>query len=457
MIVLGLGSNVGDRLAHLRTALQKLKQLPGLTLLQVSPVYQSDALLPENAPEDWNHPYLNIAIRAKTSLTPDALLPELKKIEWSIGRKPEVRHWGPRVMDIDILAFDDQVIHTDALTVPHASLFERPFALWPLADVWPDWVCPLPGAHQGKTAAELVHPFGSRYEANAPFHTYQLAQRIDAPAIVGILNITPDSFSDGGLFLNADSAINQAAQLVLEGAEVIDIGAESTAPGRSLLNEAEEWERLAPVLTALMEEKNQWFLAPKISVDTRHARTAERALALGVDWVNDQSALADPAMLSLLAKTQNDIVVMHHLSLPASPEHLLPPHENAVAVVNEWAEAKISFLEKHGIDKKRIILDPGIGFGKHPHQSLALIQHAELLKPLGTRLLIGHSRKSFMNTLSPYPANQRDLETAAMAPLLSAKGVDFLRVHQADATARFLRITAALSPSRLRPSQTTQK
>lgn len=457
MIVLGLGSNVGDRLAHLRKALQKLRQLPGLSIQQVSPVYQSDALLPDNAPDDWNHPYLNIAIRAETTLTPEALLPELKNIEWSIGRKPEVRHWGPRIMDIDILAFDDHVINTDALTVPHANLFERPFALWPLADVWPTWVCPLPGAHQGKTAAELVQIWGSRYEANAPFRTCQLAQRIDAPAMVGIINLTPDSFSDGGLFSNADSAINHAAQLVMEGAEVIDVGAESTAPGRSPLNEAEEWERLAPVLATLMQEKKHWFMPPKISVDTRHPATAERALALGVDWVNDQSALTNPDMLCLLAGAHQDVVIMHHLTLPASPEHLLAPTDNVVELIRQWAETRINALEKNGIDRKRIIIDPGIGFGKWPHQSLALIQHAELLKPEGARLLIGHSRKSFMNTLTPNPANQRDLETAAMAPLLSAKGVDFLRVHQADAAARLLRVTAALSPSMLPPSQTTQK
>lgn len=449
MIVLGLGSNVGDRLTHLRTALSKLKALPELTIHQVSPVYQSDALLPENAPDDWNQPYLNCAIRASTTLTPEALLPKLKEIEWSIGRKPEVRHWGPRVMDIDMLAFDQRVINTDALTVPHASLFERPFALWPLADVWPDWVCPLEGPHLGKTAAELVQPWGSRFEANAPFHTYQLAQRIDTPRIVGILNITPDSFSDGGLFANPESAINHAAQLVLDGADVLDIGAESTAPGRQLLTETEEWERLAPALTALLQEKKHWFLPPKISVDTRHASTAQRALELGVDWINDQSALTDPGMLPLLAATQHDVVIMHHLSLPANPDHRLAPDANVIEVITAWAEAKLNTLEKSGIERKRIILDPGIGFGKWPHQSLALIQHAAALKKCGVRLLIGHSRKSFMNTLTPYPANQRDLETAAMAAHLSAQGVDFIRVHQADATARFLRITAALGASPL--------
>src|SRR5579864_2110091 len=131
MVILGLGSNVGDRLAHLRKALHAIRQLPGMQVKQVSPVYISDALLPENAPEDWDMPYLNVAIRCDTTLAAFDLLRELKIIEHSIGRKPALRHWGPRIVDIDILAIDQGIIQTDALTVPHESLQQRPFALWP--------------------------------------------------------------------------------------------------------------------------------------------------------------------------------------------------------------------------------------------------------------------------------------------------------------------------------------
>src|SRR5262245_36462476 len=122
MIILGLGSNLGDRLQHLRQAFFALKQLPGLTIQQVSPVYISDTLVPENAPADWDQPYLNFALRCETNLAPQDLLRELKNIEWSIGRKPEKRHWGPRVIDIDILAYDNLVIQNEILTLPHAGL-----------------------------------------------------------------------------------------------------------------------------------------------------------------------------------------------------------------------------------------------------------------------------------------------------------------------------------------------
>ena len=134
MIILGLGSNVGDRLTNLRKALQAIKKIPGMNIEQVSPVYVSDALLPENAPLDWDIPYLNLALRCETTQEPLELLKQLKNIEWSIGRKPEIRHWGPRILDIDILAWDDAIIKSDVLTLPHENLQERPFALWPLAD-----------------------------------------------------------------------------------------------------------------------------------------------------------------------------------------------------------------------------------------------------------------------------------------------------------------------------------
>jgi 2-amino-4-hydroxy-6-hydroxymethyldihydropteridine diphosphokinase / dihydropteroate synthase len=200
MVILGLGSNVGDRLANLRKAVIAIRTLAGVTIEQVSPVYVSDALLPENAPPEWDMPHLNLAIRIQTTLEPLDLLKQLKNIEWSIGRKPEVRHWGPRILDIDILAWDDRVIKSDMLTVPHANLQERPFAFWPLADVAPLWGFPLPGNNHGKTAAQIVEAWGSRFTAEAPFRTRQINQRVDTPQLVGIINVTPDSFSDGGSF-----------------------------------------------------------------------------------------------------------------------------------------------------------------------------------------------------------------------------------------------------------------
>ena len=445
MVILGLGSNIGDRLANLRKALRAIKQLNDVSVLQVSPVYISDALLPENAPADWDMPYLNLAIRADVACTPEELLPQLKKIEWTIGRKPEKRHWGPREVDIDILAWDDRVIDTESLTVPHASLQERPFALWPLADVAPFWRFPLTGTNHDLTAGEIAEKWGSRFSGDAPFHTRQIYQRIDMPSIVGILNITPDSFSDGGLFSSVDDVLAQAKIEMQQGAEILDIGAESTAPNAKPITPGEEWQRLLPVLMTILENKKSFFIPPKISVDTRHAETAEKVLSLGIDWLNDVTGLEDPKMCEVIAASVADCVIMHHVSIPASRAHIVPRDVDIVPFLYEWAARRIDDVQKKGIDHSRIIFDPGIGFGKIPEQSLALIQHADQFKSLGVRILIGHSRKSFLTPFTPLPPKERDVETLAITLNLAKKPIDYLRVHDVFMTARGMKVASFLS------------
>src|SRR5690242_12735284 len=141
MVILGLGSNLNDRLANLRSALFYIKQIPNFSIEQISPVYISDALIPENAPASWDRPHLNLALRCSTSLTPHELLHHVKDIEKKVGRTPE-KTWGPRIIDIDLLAWDDLQLYDDKLHIPHEHLIDRPFALWPLADVAPFWIYP---------------------------------------------------------------------------------------------------------------------------------------------------------------------------------------------------------------------------------------------------------------------------------------------------------------------------
>jgi 2-amino-4-hydroxy-6-hydroxymethyldihydropteridine diphosphokinase / dihydropteroate synthase len=447
MVIIGLGSNVGDRLANFRKALKAIKQISAITVQQISPVYLSDALLPDNAPADWDMPHLNLALRCETILAPLELLNQLKKIEWAIGRKPEVRHWGPRILDIDILAWDDRVIRSEALTVPHLNLQDRPFALWPLADVAPLWVFPLDGHNHGKTAAQIVEQWGSRFTGKAPLSTRQIYQRIDTPQLVGIVNVTPDSFSDGGHFLDADKALQQALYLVYAGAEVIDIGAESTAPNASVLDPDAEWARLEPVLSAIQNAQTDFIIKPKISVDTRHARVAAKALALGLDWINDVTGLDDLAMREIVAQSNADCVVMHHLSIPERRDHILPRHQDPVKTVYEWGEQRLNELERQGIARERIIFDPGIGFGKMAEQSLILLKNISVFKKLGVRLLIGHSRKTFISLLSAMPFAERDIETMVMSLYLAEQSIDYLRVHNVEMCARGLRVMTTLNTS----------
>ena len=443
MVILGLGSNLGDRLAHLRNALRLIKKIPQLTVSQVSPVYISDALLPENAPTSWDTPYLNLSVRCETTLAPYDLLNHTKQIEINLGRKPN-KEWGPRVIDVDILAWDDLIQYDKVLHIPHECLHERPFALWPLADVAPHWVYPLPGPNQGKTAIEMTAKWGSHFSGDAPFHTRQIQQRIDTSQLVGVLNLTPNSFSDDGKLADLSHAVKTAWQLVQSGAEIIDIGAEATGPDATAITAEAEWQRLEPFLSVLLPELNYQIIKPKISIDTYHASTAEKVLSLGVDWINDVSGLTHPAMQNLLAKHSCDIVVMHHLGIPTRRDQTLPLNQDPVALVYEWADHQLKKLEALGISRERIIFDVGISFGKTAKQSFELLKNIHAFKNLGTRLLVGHSRKSFLQQFTQRPPKERDIETIALSLHLNKQAVDFVRIHDVDAHARAFKVAAAL-------------
>lgn len=442
MIILGIGSNLGDRLHHLREALRLIKQIPGLSVEQVSPIYISDALLPENAPPSWDTPYLNLAIRCHTSLLPQELLEKIKHIEKKVGRTAKL-DWGPRIIDIDILAWDQLIQYDEKLHIPHEHLHERPFALWPLADVAPFWVYPLPGPLKGKTAIELSSHWGSRFTGEAPLHTKQIPHRIDTPILVGIVNLTPDSFSGDGYQQTID-ALTHVEKLALSGAEIIDIGAESTGPQSISLDPNAEWGRLEPILTRVMASRHLFQIPPKISVDTRHSEVAAQALALGVDWINDVTGLDDLKMREVLASASCDIVFMHHLGVPVSQSSLIPLHEDPVSHVYQWALRRIEELTAHGIAKERLIFDVGIGYGKTAEQSLQLIKQISFFKALGVRLLVGHSRKSFLRQFTEKPPSERDLETTTLSLFLAQKEVDYLRVHQVESHARLFRASNSL-------------
>lgn len=427
-VVLGLGSSLGNRPDNLRRALAVIRDIPGCVVRQVSPVYQSDALLPDNAPPEWDVPYLNLALRCEVSLPPEALLTQLKIAEKKTGRLPE-KKWGPRIIDIDLLAYGSHIQYDSTLHIPHEHLHTRPFAFWPLADVAPTWRWPVPGPLQGRTAGELVEIWGSRFSGEAPFHTRQIALRIDTPELVGILNVTQDSFSDGGQFNRPESLLQQAEQLVAAGATVLDIGAEATNPSATPLTPDEEWQRLQTVLPALLQARSQFQITPLISVDTRHPSTAKKALAMDVDWINDVSGLDDPEMRKLLVAGHARVVIMHHLGIPARKDCVLPLSQDPVEAVLDWGRNRIQQALDEGIAPEKMIFDPGIGFGKNATQSLLLLQHIGRFRELGIPLLVGHSRKSFFGLLSPAAAKDLDPETAALSWHLMKPPVRYLRVH----------------------------
>lgn len=244
--------------------------------------------------------------------------------------------------------------------------------------------------------------------------------------IVGIINVTPDSFADADRRLAPDKAIEAAAEQLAQGADVIDVGAESTRPGGQAVTPDEEWARLAPCLSEILALARARGAA--VSVDTRHPTTAERALAQGVDWINDVGG-GGPQMSAVLAPSAARLVVMHALSVPVVKGETLPPATDIIAHLAGWAGERLATLEAAGIDRERIVLDPGIGFGTTARQAYAIVAQIGTLRALGCPLLVGHSRKSFLATATAAPAPQRDDVTLALSGVLIAAGADYIRVH----------------------------
>ena len=244
------------------------------------------------------------------------------------------------------------------------------------------------------------------------------------PRIMGIINVTPDSFSDGGRYLETAAAVRQGQQLVADGAAVLDIGGESTRPGADPVSEDEELRRVIPVITALASS-----VQVPLSIDTMKARVAREALQAGATIINDVSGLlADPLMESVCAESTCGVIVMHMKGTPQTMQ-LNPQYDAVVAEVRSFFESRLRELIAAGIAAERIMFDPGIGFGKTAEHNLQLLSHINELRVGHRPLLIGHSRKKFLKTLLGREVDERSSATLGVALALAAQGVDLIRVH----------------------------
>ena len=423
MIVLGLGSNFGNRKKHLREAIREI-DAAGVNIKKISPLYESDAQVLPGAPPEWQLPFFNLALLCETSLAPQALLKTVKSIEQRVGRTQRER-WAPREIDIDILAWGDEQIQSEELRVPHAHLWNRPFALLPLSDVAPLWRDPT--RNNSSPVRESVRSLWPEL-SERPFKTRRSLESLSE--FVAILNLTPDSFSDGGQFMDIQKAVTHAERVIRDGASVIDIGAESTRPGATTISVEEESRRLLPVLAEL----RKCFPHMTLSVDTRKAPTARLALKAGADWINDVSGLNDPQMRQVMSQNpQAKIVAMHHEGVPPQPSLILDPSLDPVWAVILWGERKLEELSSAGISAQQIMMDPGIGFGKTTAQSFEVLCRVAELRVWRQPLFVGHSRKAFLKLVGAGDeASQRDFETAAISAQLAAQTVDYIRVHAVD-------------------------
>ncbi|MFF3415264.1 dihydropteroate synthase [Streptomyces sp. NPDC002698] len=270
----------------------------------------------------------------------------------------------------------------------------------------------------------------------------------DRCAVMGVVNVTPDSFSDGGRWFDTTAAVKHGLGLVAEGADLVDVGGESTRPGATRVDEAEELKRVIPVVRGLASE------GVTVSVDTMRASVAERSLAAGAALVNDVSGgLADPAMIPAVAAAGAPFVVMHWRGLLAGG-NIQGTYEDVVSEVLDELHARVEAVLEGGIAPDRVVVDPGLGFSKDPEHDLALLAHLDRLRGLGHPLLVAASRKRFLGRVlagpegAPPPARERDAATAAVSAIAARQGAWAVRVHEVRATADAVRVARAVEGAR---------
>ncbi len=247
--------------------------------------------------------------------------------------------------------------------------------------------------------------------------------------VMGILNLTPDSFSDGGCWSSQAAVTARIEQLLVEGADIIDVGGESTRPFAEPVSAQEELARVLPAIRKIRERS-----AIPISIDTTKAVVAREALAAGVTMINDISALRhDPVMVEVVRSYPGPVIIMHMQGRPGDMQ-VRPHYGDVVAEINDFFTERIAWMEQQGIKRERIIVDPGIGFGKTLEHNLAILRNIQAFKQHGCPVLIGHSRKSFLGQLLDLEVGERDCPTAVVSALCAQQGADILRVHAVQAT-----------------------
>eukprot|EP00440_Ansanella_granifera_P043536 gb/GFBE01047190.1/.p1 GENE.gb/GFBE01047190.1/~~gb/GFBE01047190.1/.p1 ORF type:complete len:482 (+),score=68.81 gb/GFBE01047190.1/:1-1446(+) len=455
-----LGGNVGDRLRFLSRGLRALVQLKGVRLLRTSSLYSTVAQYVTDQP-----PFLNAVVELELDSQRHSdlqgLMTDLKGIEDDIGRTPGLRR-GPRVIDLDIVAVGERSLNIAEgrypLQVPHAVMHERDFVLVPMAELCPDWRHPVlperprlkdlleglraagasdrpPGASPDGWPLQVVPGAGGFFGRKEGI----LWRRGEQTLIMGILNVTPDSFSDGGDNFKTEDAVKTAKAMIAAGAHILDVGGESTRPGSAEVAAVEEAERVVPVIRSIREAG----LDVTISVDTRKASVARAAIEAGADWINDVSGGEfDPDMLREAAELMAPIILMHMKGTPQTMTSLAS-YDCVVTEVADHLMARRSAAERAGVPRWNVALDPGVGFAKTFEHNLLLLRHCgDLVSRLQpSPLLVGASRKRFLGTILDEPdAKKRVFGNAATTAIAAAAGADMVRVHEVKEMAQTARV-----------------
>lgn len=443
-VVIALGSNVGNRLHNFKEALKMMKK-SGINITRHACLYETAPAYVTDQPR-----FINSAVRAVTKLGPHELLTALKRIEKDLGRTDGIRY-GPRPIDLDILFYGKFKVRSDILTIPHERIWERPFVVAPLMD--------LLGSAIDSDAVASWHSFsghpgglpalweklggesligGEGIYRVMPFANGLLdwSQRT---LVMGILNLTPDSFSDGGNFQSVESAVSQARLMLSEGADIIDIGAQSTRPMASRISVEEELGRLIPVLEAIMSMPE--VEGKLISVDTFYSEVASEAVRRGAHLINDVSTgKLDANMFKVMADLDVPYVAMHMRGDPCTMQNRENlKYDDVCKEISSELYSRVREAEMSGIPAWRIIMDPGIGFSKKTEDNLDVLTglpdiRAEIsersLAMSHAPILIGPSRKRFLGEVCSRPAVvERDPATIASVTASVLCGANIVRVH----------------------------
>jgi 2-amino-4-hydroxy-6-hydroxymethyldihydropteridine diphosphokinase / dihydropteroate synthase len=458
-IVIAVGSNVGDRVSTFDKAL-KLMKSSGVNITKHACLYETAPAYVTDQPR-----FLNSAVRGTTKLGPHELLKLLKEIEKNIGRTDGIRY-GPRPIDLDILLYGNCQINSETLIVPHERIHERPFVLAPLVDLlgtsaadgtetsWHSLSKCSGGFFElwNKLGGEsIIGTEGIKRVLPAGNHLLDWCERT---LVMGVLNLTPDSFSDGGKFQDVEAAISQAKLLISEGADIIDIGAQSTRPVAKRLSPNEELERLVPFLDEVA--KIPEMEGKLISVDTFYAEVAMEAVKRGAHMVNDVSGgKLDPAMIEVVAELGVPYVIMHMRGDPStmqSEQNLL--YDDICKEIASELYAQVRQAELSGIPLWRIVLDPGIGFSKKSEQNHEVIMGLDSIRremgkmSVGAShvpILLGPSRKRFLGQICNR-ANPIDRDVATVAAVTAGilNGANIVRVHNVGCGVDAAKVSDAL-------------
>lgn len=283
-------------------------------------------------------------------------------------------------------------------------------------------------------------PFARAPQTESPNRVLRLLAQTTRPLIMGIINVTPDSFADGGRYFDHDAAIRHARALAAAGADILDIGGESTRPFAEPVSLAEELRRVLPVIKAVRAE-----ISLPISIDTYKAEVARAALAAGADLINDISALRfDPDMAPLAREARVPVVLMHMKGTPRDMQ-VNPQYDDLLGEIKAFFAERLDFACSQGLSREMLILDPGIGFGKTFDHNLEILNNLHVFHDLGCPLLVGASRKAFIGHLLGLPAGEeRDIGTLAALAMAVLGGARILRVHNVAYARQFLTVFQAI-------------